>query len=44
MADAELIESLRLAVAAVPDDLGLRVHLGRVLLGAVDSRSHRRGS
>jgi SpoVK/Ycf46/Vps4 family AAA+-type ATPase len=34
MADAELIESLRLAVAAVPDDLGLRVHLGRVLLGA----------
>ena len=34
MADDELIESLRRAVAAVPDDLGLRVHLGRVLLSA----------
>jgi SpoVK/Ycf46/Vps4 family AAA+-type ATPase len=30
----DLIESLKRAVAAVPDDVGLRLHLGQVLLAA----------
>ena len=34
MDNPDLIDSLRRAVAAVPDDVGLRIHLGQVLLAA----------